>query len=95
MSARERLLILFGIDGVEYLTNKARETIVAVGGCYAPLVVDETVTEGEKLGVLPSEREPLLLIRAARKKLALEQETLIVVDSVEAFLKEQRSKENG
>jgi len=90
--SRERLLLLFGPEEVEYLTNKARETVVAVRECYAPSVTSETIAEGERLGVLPSEKEPLPLLRAARHKLALEQEKLVIVSSVEAFLKEQRSK---
>lgn len=89
--SRERLLLLFGPEGVEDLTNRARVSVAAVDGCYAPTVVDETVVAGEKLGVLPSNKEPLL--PPVKKTLALEEEEkIIMVDSIEAFLREQQNK---
>lgn len=92
--SRERLLLLFGPEGVEELTNRARASVAAVDGCYAHSVVDEAVVAGKKLGVLPSNIEPLPLVRKARGTLALEEEKIIMVDSVEAFLREQQNKNN-
>ncbi|MBI4028927.1 MAG: hypothetical protein HY376_01020 [Candidatus Blackburnbacteria bacterium] len=90
--SRERLLILFGPEGVQDLTNRARTTVGAVSEFYYQHleVVDHMVSVGEEWGILPSGTKPPPFVQAARETLALEREKVIIVDSVEAFLREQR-----
>ncbi|MEK7521470.1 MAG: hypothetical protein AAB599_01570 [Patescibacteria group bacterium] len=95
--SRERLLILFGPEGLEDLTTKARNTVGAVSDAFYQHqnMVDGVVSIGEKWGILPSDKEPFPLVRRAKEALSLEEEKLVTLNSIEAFLKDQRNRRNG